>query len=108
MHKIGLKGTKQIIEQYLPKLKALLDGDWIEPMPGTKIRISGDMDVQIDGSGAPKLSLQINHIPLEVERGSGPCKVDLNGTIDAVTDITPQGAGLVLGGLPDQVLQWLP
>lgn len=106
--RIGINGTKDLMTTWVPQVVAMMTNGWIEPKPGVKIQVPANTQMDVEATGN---KLQLTFTPplrIIVDRGAGPCEITLPGTIEVVKDITQQGAGLVLGDLPDQVLQWLP
>lgn len=106
MSKLVINGTKEFMGQFAPKLASLLQGDWVQVDDKTRVKIPDQVSVEINASGGKTTVKFDTPLPLEAMRGWGPFQADFVGNVQAVAEITSTGAKLILGGLPDQVLQW--
>lgn len=106
MSKITIAGTKEFMATFAPRAASLLEGDWLIVDDKTKVRIPDQVGIEISAVNG-KTTIEFDQpLPIQAMRGWGPFQGTFAGTIEGVTNITAQGATLVLGGLPDQILSW--
>lgn len=91
-----------------PAAAALLNGDWLQVNPQVSVQIPDQVEVDVVAKNGLVSVTFAQPLPLSVTESWGPFKGKFKGTVQCVLEVSKTGAQLVLGSLPDQVLEWAP